>query len=147
MTSALRPRSANTATPSKSQSHRQCLFLSGTPGLSPDGHLSDCFEEQSDQAWRNVFELLEHAGMGRENLVEVTQYLVRQEHMPSIRRFVPSGLEMDMERETAPEIARDASIHPQHLRRRSVGVREVSPTHAPVNCTFSRTLVGGAGRQ
>jgi 2-iminobutanoate/2-iminopropanoate deaminase len=57
------------------------LFLSGTPGLSPDGHLSDSFEEQADQAWRNVFELLEHAGMGRENLVKVTQYLVHQEHI------------------------------------------------------------------
>jgi enamine deaminase RidA (YjgF/YER057c/UK114 family) len=90
----------NTATPSKSQSRRQFLFLSGTPGLSPDGHLSDCFEGQSDQAPRNVFELLEHAGMGRENLVEVTQYLLRQEHMPSIRRFVPSSLETDMERVT-----------------------------------------------
>jgi enamine deaminase RidA (YjgF/YER057c/UK114 family) len=101
MTSALRPRSANT------RHHRNrrvvaslFLFLSGMPGLSPDGHLSDCFEEQSDQAWRNVFELLENAGMGRENLVKVTQYLVHQEH---IALYPPIGAKVAwrwMERET-----------------------------------------------
>jgi 2-iminobutanoate/2-iminopropanoate deaminase len=57
------------------------LFLSGTPGLSPEGSLSESFEEQADQAWRNVFALLEKARMGPEHLVKVTQYLVRQEDL------------------------------------------------------------------
>ena len=55
------------------------LFLSGTPGLTPDGHLPETLEEQAEQAWRNVFALLERAGMGPEHLVKIVQYLVRAE--------------------------------------------------------------------
>jgi 2-iminobutanoate/2-iminopropanoate deaminase len=58
------------------------LFLSGTPGLTPDGRLPDTFEEQAEEAWRNVFSLLERAKMGPEHLVKVSQYLVRTEDLP-----------------------------------------------------------------
>jgi 2-iminobutanoate/2-iminopropanoate deaminase len=58
------------------------LFFSGTPGLTSDGKLPESFEEQADQAWRNVFALLEQAGMGPEHLVKVSQYLVRAEDVP-----------------------------------------------------------------
>lgn len=51
------------------------LLLSGTPGLSPDGTLSDTFEDQAEQAWENVFDLLKKADMGPEHIVKVTQYL------------------------------------------------------------------------
>jgi hypothetical protein len=103
--------------------------------LSPDGRFA------------NIFELLEHAGMARENLVEVTQYLVRQEHMPYIRRFVPSAFEMDMERGDGRRRRLRGTRHFIHSIFGRVGVRKVSPTHAPINPTFSRTLIGGAGRQ
>jgi enamine deaminase RidA (YjgF/YER057c/UK114 family) len=59
------------------------LFLSGTPGLDNAGRLPDSFEEQADQAWRNIFTLLQRAGMGPEHLVKVTQYLTRQEDIAS----------------------------------------------------------------
>jgi 2-iminobutanoate/2-iminopropanoate deaminase len=62
------------------------LFLSGTPGLDRDGRLPDSFEEQADQAWRNIFALLQGAGVGPEHLVKVTQYLTRQE---DIARYPP----------------------------------------------------------
>jgi 2-iminobutanoate/2-iminopropanoate deaminase len=58
------------------------LFLSGTPGLTPDGQLPSTFEEQAEQAWKNVFALLERAGMGPEHLVKVSQYLVRAGDLP-----------------------------------------------------------------
>jgi 2-iminobutanoate/2-iminopropanoate deaminase len=58
------------------------LFLSGTPGLTPNGHLPETFEEQAEQAWKNVFALLEKAGMGPEHLVKVSQYLTRAEDIP-----------------------------------------------------------------
>jgi enamine deaminase RidA (YjgF/YER057c/UK114 family) len=59
------------------------LFLSGTPGLGPNGELSPNFEEQATQAWRNVVSALEKAGM-----VKVVQYLVRVEDLatyPAVR--------------------------------------------------------------
>ena len=37
------------------------LFTSGTPGLTPEGHLPDSFEEQADQAWKNILEILKRA--------------------------------------------------------------------------------------
>lgn len=64
------------------------LFLSGTPGLTPDGRLPESFEGQAEQAWMNVLSLLERAGMGPEHLVKISQYLVRTEDLlvyPPIR--------------------------------------------------------------
>lgn len=55
------------------------LFISGTPGLTPDGVLPKTFEEQAEQAWRNVLQLLKQAGMAPEHLVKIVQYLVRAE--------------------------------------------------------------------
>lgn len=65
---------------------RRLLFISGTPGLSPEGDLPATFEEQAEQAWRNVFALLNDAGMRTEHLVKVSQYLVRAQ---DIARFSP----------------------------------------------------------
>jgi 2-iminobutanoate/2-iminopropanoate deaminase len=62
------------------------LFLSGTPGLTNDGRLPETFEEQAEQAWKNVFALLERAGMGAQHLVKISQYLVRPEDIP---RYAP----------------------------------------------------------
>ena len=53
------------------------LFISGTPGLMPDGKVSTNFEQQAEQAWRNVLKILQQAGMGPENLTKIVQYLVR----------------------------------------------------------------------
>lgn len=58
------------------------LFLSGTPGLTTDGRLRETFEEQAEQAWKNVFALLAHADMGPQHLVKVSQYLVRPDDIP-----------------------------------------------------------------
>ena len=57
------------------------LFLSGTPGLGPEGKLSTSFEEQADLAWKNVFALLQKANMGPEHLVKVSQYLLRADYI------------------------------------------------------------------
>lgn len=53
------------------------LFISGTPGLTPSGDLPAEFEQQAEQAWKNVLQLLERAHMGPEHLVKIVQYLVR----------------------------------------------------------------------
>jgi len=61
------------------------LFISGTPGLAPDGTLPETFEGQAEQAWKNIISILERAGMGPGHLVKVTQYLTRAEDIPSYR--------------------------------------------------------------
>lgn len=57
-------------------------ILSGTPGLTDNSHLPQTFEQQAEQAWKNVFVLLTHADMGPEHMVKVTQYLTRSEDIP-----------------------------------------------------------------
>jgi len=59
------------------------LFTSGIPGLTPDGSLPETFELQAEQAWKNILSALHKAGMGREHLVKVVQYLVRPEDVPA----------------------------------------------------------------
>jgi 2-iminobutanoate/2-iminopropanoate deaminase len=66
----------------ESASPGRMLFLSGTPGLAPDGQLPKTFEGQAEQAWKNVFALLDLAGMGPQHLVKISQYLVRSEDLP-----------------------------------------------------------------
>jgi enamine deaminase RidA (YjgF/YER057c/UK114 family) len=54
-------------------------FVSGTPGMMPDGTFPKGITAQSEQAWKNVLAILAQAGMGVKDLVKVTHYLVRQE--------------------------------------------------------------------
>ncbi|MGJ4949330.1 RidA family protein [Bradyrhizobium sp. HKCCYLS20291] len=51
------------------------LFVSGTMGLQPDGTLSDDFDTQCHQVWRNIQDTLVSAGMDWDNLVRVTVWL------------------------------------------------------------------------
>lgn len=69
----------------ETSNHERLLFISGTPGLAPDGTLPETFEGQADQAWKNILAILERAGMGPEHLVKVTQYLTRSEDIPKYR--------------------------------------------------------------
>ncbi len=55
------------------------VFVSGTPGMLPDGSYPEGITAQAEQAWRNVLAILAEAGMGVRDLVKVTHYLVRQE--------------------------------------------------------------------
>jgi 2-iminobutanoate/2-iminopropanoate deaminase len=64
------------------------IHTAGTPGIRKDGSVPETFEEQADLAWRNLIEILNAADMGVENLVKITQYLVRKEDLaayPAIR--------------------------------------------------------------
>jgi 2-iminobutanoate/2-iminopropanoate deaminase len=60
-------------------SQARWLYTAGTPGLRPDGTLPETFEEQVEQTWRNILTILESASMGVEDIVKVTQYLMRRE--------------------------------------------------------------------
>ena len=55
------------------------VFVSGTPGMLPDGTYPQGISAQAEQAWKNLRAILAEAGMGIKDLVKVTHYLVREE--------------------------------------------------------------------
>ncbi len=51
------------------------LFVAGQVGLDGNGKLASGIEAQCDQAWKNVGEVLEAAGMGYGDIVKLTTFL------------------------------------------------------------------------
>ena len=72
--------------------HVRTLTSAGTPGMRPDGTIPKDFKEQAELAWANVGRLLDAAEMTRDDLVLITQYLVRREdvavHGPIRKAFL-----------------------------------------------------------
>lgn len=58
------------------------LHIAGQLGMTPDGEIAQGIEAQSDIAWKNLAAILASAGMGVENLVKVTAFLVDEAHIP-----------------------------------------------------------------
>ncbi len=62
------------------------LYCAGQLGVKPDGGFaSDEIRGQAAQAWRNIGAVLQAAGMGYENIVKVTHYLVRGTDLAAYR--------------------------------------------------------------
>lgn len=61
------------------------LHVSGQIGRASDGSIVSGFRAQLDLAWQNVLAVLAQAGMGLEDVVKVTEYLVRPEHVAECR--------------------------------------------------------------
>ncbi|MEQ8661434.1 MAG: RidA family protein [Gammaproteobacteria bacterium] len=51
-------------------------FIAGQVGLDPQGELPATLEGQAEQAWSNLMAAVRVAGMGAENIVKITAYLV-----------------------------------------------------------------------
>ncbi|UCH47120.1 MAG: RidA family protein [Betaproteobacteria bacterium] len=67
---------------------KRILYVSGTPGIDSDsGELPETFSEQADLAWKNVIKILGEADMGVEDIVKLTQHLVRREDLQSYREI------------------------------------------------------------
>jgi len=65
---------------------RRVLYLSGTPGLeATSGTIPETFADQAELAWNNVKAILSDAGMEIEDIVKLTQYLVRREDLAAYR--------------------------------------------------------------
>lgn len=56
------------------------LFISGQTPEGPDGEVSADAEEQLRQVWTNIEAVLEGAGAGLSNLVQVRTYLADRAH-------------------------------------------------------------------
>ncbi|WP_409363062.1 RidA family protein [Bradyrhizobium lablabi] len=74
--------------------HRRLLFISGQVPERSDGSVPEGFEQQCEQSWRNVIEVLAAAGLGVEHLVKVNTFLTdRSQVVPNraIRRTMLGG--------------------------------------------------------
>jgi 2-iminobutanoate/2-iminopropanoate deaminase len=61
------------------------LYISGQVGASADGVLGEGTEAQMEQCWANILSILDDAGMGKENLVKVTAFLINTDDIVSYR--------------------------------------------------------------
>lgn len=62
------------------------LYVSGTPGINDEsGNLPDEFPEQAELAWQNVIKILAAADMRVENIVKLTQHLIRRDDLATYR--------------------------------------------------------------
>ena len=59
------------------------LFTAGQVGMAPDGTTADGFAAQADQTWANILALLAEGGMGVEDIVKITGYIVGHENFPA----------------------------------------------------------------
>jgi len=61
------------------------LYLAGQLGVTADGKMAPDIRGQAEQAWRNLGAVLQAAGMGYENVVKLTHFLVRREDIAVYR--------------------------------------------------------------
>ena len=76
--------------------HRRLLFVSGQVPAKSDGSVPDGFEAQCEQAWRNIIEVLNAAGLGVKHLVKINTFLTdKSQVVPNraIRRKMLQGNE------------------------------------------------------
>lgn len=65
---------------------KRVLYASGTPGLNVEtGQVPENFADQADLAWRNIKAILAEAGMSVEDIVKLTQYLIRRDDLAAYR--------------------------------------------------------------
>jgi 2-iminobutanoate/2-iminopropanoate deaminase len=63
--------------------NQRWLFTSGTPGMDAAGELPADITGQAELAWGHILKMLAAAGMSVNDLVKITQYLVRAEDIPA----------------------------------------------------------------
>ncbi len=59
------------------------MFTAGQVGARPDGTTAEGFAAQAEQTWANVMALLAEGGMGVEDIVKITGYIVGEENFPA----------------------------------------------------------------
>ena len=64
------------------------VFVAGQVGIRPDGSIPDDVEEQVDLAFRRLGTILQHQGLGFDDLVELVSYHVRIDEQLAVFREV-----------------------------------------------------------
>ena len=94
------------------------LFTSGTPGLAGGGALPPDITGQAELAWRHIVAMLEKAGMTVNDLVKITQYLVRPSDIAAYRQVrtrvlgaaKPASMLMVVDQLPKPEILLEIEV-------------------------------------
>ena len=60
--------------------NKRWLFTAGQVGVAPDGNTLDSIEGQVAQTWANIIALLNEGGMGIDDVVKITGYIVGKEN-------------------------------------------------------------------
>ena len=60
--------------------NKRWLFTAGQVGVAPDGNTLDSIEGQVAQTWANIIALLNEGGMGINDVVKITGYIVGKEN-------------------------------------------------------------------
>lgn len=89
------------------------LFIAGQTGRLPDDTIRVGIDAQAEQALRNLKAVLEDAGMGLEDLVDTTAYLVNPDHTAALKRAQEKILGSIKPPNTVVCVARLA--HPEYL--------------------------------
>ena len=63
--------------------NKRWLFTAGQVGVAPDGNTLDSIEGQVAQTWANIIALLNEGGMGINDVVKITGYIVGKENFPA----------------------------------------------------------------
>ena len=63
--------------------NKRWLFTAGQVGVAPDGNTLDSIEGQVAQTWANIIALLNEGGMGIDDVVKITGYIVGKKNFPA----------------------------------------------------------------
>ena len=61
------------------------LHVSGQVAITENGDVPAGIDPQADHVWKNLIAILADAGMGPENVVKTTTYLLDAGHFPNLR--------------------------------------------------------------
>lgn len=61
------------------------IYLAGQAGVAPDGTIPEDFETQTENTFRNIEAILNDAGMGLENIIKATTFILDPDNLPKMR--------------------------------------------------------------
>jgi enamine deaminase RidA (YjgF/YER057c/UK114 family) len=57
------------------------IYTAGEVGVMPDGTVPKTIEEQAECVWKNLENILKHAGFGIKDMVKMTTFLVKPDYV------------------------------------------------------------------
>lgn len=61
------------------------IYLAGQAGVATDGSIPEDFETQTENTYRNIEAILNDAGMGLENIIKATTFILDPDNLPKMR--------------------------------------------------------------